>query len=53
MKLEDFAKEIRSLSDEELQEELKRLRAARRMVPEKRAPKRTKKVVEEISPDII
>lgn len=36
MNLYDLTKELRGMSDEELQEELAKLRAARRMRPEKK-----------------
>lgn len=56
MNLKDLTKDVRSMTDEELQEEMARLRAARRMTPEKKRKKasvnaRTK--AEPISPDII
>jgi len=54
MKIEDLVKEVRKLSDEELQEELAKLRAARRLRPEKtKRTRKSKKTVEIIDMDII
>lgn len=54
MKIEDLVKEVSKLTDEELQEELAKLRAARRLRPEKTVRKRkSKKQVEIIDMDII
>lgn len=54
MKIEDLVKEVSKLTDEELQEELAKLRAARRLRPEKTVKKRrSKKQVEIIDMDII
>lgn len=54
MKIEDLVKEVRELSDEELQEELAKLRAARRLRPEKvTRTRKSKKTVEIIDMDII
>jgi len=43
MKIEDFVSSVRELTDEELQEELSKLRAARKMRPEKVAKRTTTK----------
>ena len=54
MKIEVLVKEVRELSDEELQEELAKLRAARRLRPEKATrTRKSKKTVEIIDMDII
>lgn len=39
MKIEDLVKEVSKLTDEELQEELAKLRAARRLRPEENCKK--------------